>query len=159
MVLKKIPESPLVSKEIKPVNPKGNQFWIFIGRTDAEAETPILWPPDVKKRCIGKDPSSGKDWRQREKGKTENEMVGWHHWLDGHEFEQALGVGDVQGSLVCFSPWGCKDLDMTEWLDWTELIKKLWAKVIILKVSFICHNSCELKYSIFSPQVYNSDMQ
>ena len=87
VVLEKSLESPLDCKEVQTVNPKGNQFWIFIGRTDAEAETPILWPPDVKKRCIGKDPSSGKDWRQREKGKTENEMVGWHHWLDGHEFE------------------------------------------------------------------------
>jgi len=90
---------------IKPVNPKGNQSWIFIGRTDAEAEAPILWPPDVKNWLTGKDPDAGKDWRKEEKGMTENEMVGWHHRLNGHEFEKAPGVGDGQGSLVCCSPW------------------------------------------------------
>ena len=104
VVLEKTPENPSDCKEIQSVHPKGNQSWIFIGRTDAEAETPILWPPDVKKWLIGKDPDAGKDWRQ-EKGMTEDEMVGWHHQLDGHEFEQALGVGDGQGSLVCCSPW------------------------------------------------------
>ena len=92
-------ESPLDFKETKPDHPKGNQSWIFIGRTDAEAETPILWPPDVKSWLIGKDPDAGKDWRQEEKGMTEDEMVGWHHWLNRHEFEQAPGVGDGQGSL------------------------------------------------------------
>ena len=102
----------------EPVHPKGNQSWIFIGRTDAEAETSILWPPDVKNWLIGKDPDAGKDWRQEEKGTTEDEMVGWHHWLYGHEFEQALGIGDGQGSLVCCSPWGCKESDTTEWLNW-----------------------------------------
>ena len=100
------------------VNPKGNQSWIFIGRTDAEAETPMLWPPDVKNWLTGKDSDAGKDWRQEEKGTTEDEMVGWLHWLDGHEFEQVLGVGDGQGSLVCCSPWGCKELDTTEQLNW-----------------------------------------
>jgi len=114
-------ESPLDCKDIKPVHPKGNQSWIFIGRTDAKAEPPILWTPDVKKWFTGKDPDSGKDWRQEEKGTTENEMVGWHHWLHGHEFEQAPGVGDGQGILACCSPWGCKESDMTEWLNWTEL--------------------------------------
>jgi len=104
--------------KIKPVSPKGNQSWIFIGWTDAEAEAPILWPPDEKNWLIGKDPDAGKDWRQEEKGMTEDEMVGWHHWLEGHEFEQAPGVGDGQGSLACCSPWGCKELDMTEWLNW-----------------------------------------
>ena len=113
-------ESPLDCKEIKPVNPKGNQSWLFIGRTDVEAEAPILWPPDVKNCLIGKDPDAGKDWRQEEKGKTEDEMVGWHHQLDGHEFEQALGVGDGQGILVCFSPRGHKESDTTEQLNWTE---------------------------------------
>ena len=97
-------ESPLNYKEIKPVNPKGNQLWIFIGRTDTEAEAPILWPPDVKNRLIENDPDAGKDWRQEEGGMTEDEMVGWHHWLDGHEFEQAPGVGHGQGSLACCSP-------------------------------------------------------
>ena len=96
--------SPLDYKEIKPVNLKGNQPWLFIGRTDAEAEAPILWPPDVKNWLIGKDPDAGKDWRQEEKGTTKNEMVGWHHWLNGHEFEQAPGVGDQQGGLACCSP-------------------------------------------------------
>ena len=98
-------ESPLDCKEIKPVNSKGYQPWMFIGRTDAKAETPVLWPPDAKNRLFGKDPDAGRDWRQ-EKGTTEDEMVGWHHWLNGHEFEQAPGVGDRQGSLACYSPWG-----------------------------------------------------
>jgi len=120
MVLEKILESPLDCREIQPVSPQGNQLWIFIGRTDAKAEVPILWPPDVKNGLIGKDPDAGKDWRQEEKGVTEDEMVGWHHVLDGHEFEQAPGVGDGQGSLACFILWGCKEWDMTEWLNWTE---------------------------------------
>ena len=99
VVLEKTLETPLDCKEIKPVNSKGNQFWIFIGRTDAEDETPILWPPDVNNWLIWKDLDAGKDWRQEEKGTTEDEMVGWHHWLDGHEYEQALEVGDGQGGL------------------------------------------------------------
>ena len=104
VVLEKTLERPLGSNEIQPVHPEGNQSWVFTGRTDAEAKTPILWPPDVKNWLIGKDPDAGKDWRREEKGMTEDEMVGWYHWLDGHEFEQALGVGDGQGSLVCYSP-------------------------------------------------------
>ena len=104
----------------KPVNPKGNQSWIFIRRTDVEAETPILWPFDVKNWFIWKDPDAGKDWRREEKGMTEDEMVGWHHRLNGHEFEWTLGVGDGQGSLACCSSWGHKELDMTEQLNWTE---------------------------------------
>ena len=118
VVLERTLESPLDCKEIKPVNPKGNQSWIFIGRTDAEAEAPILWPPDVKNWLNGKDPDAGKDWRQEEKGTTEDEMAGWHHWLDRHEFEQAPGVGDGQGSLACCSPWGRNESEMTEWLNW-----------------------------------------
>ena len=106
MVLEKTLESPLASKEIKPVNPKGNQPLIFIGRTDAEAETPILWPPDAKNWLIWKDPDAGKDWRWEEMVKTEDETVGWHHWLSGHRFEQVLGDGEGQGSLVCCSLWG-----------------------------------------------------
>ena len=105
----------------QPFHPKGNQSWIFIGRTDAEAEAPILWPPDAKNWCIGKDPGAGKDWRQEEKGTTEDEMVGWHHQLDGHECKQAPGVGDGQWGLACCSPWGHKELDTTEQLNWTEL--------------------------------------
>ena len=121
VVLEKSLESPLDCKGIKPVNPKGNQSWIFIGRTDAEAETAILWSPDVKNWFIGKDPDAGQDWRREEKGLTEDEMVGWHHWLDGHEFDQALGVGDQQGVLACCISQSCKELHMTEQLNWTEL--------------------------------------
>ena len=120
MVLEKTLESPLDCKQIQPVYPKGNQSWIFIGRTDAEAETPILWPPDVKNWLTRKDPNAGKDWSQ-EKGTTEGETFGWHHWVDGHEFEQALGVGDGQGSLACYSPWGHKESDMTERVNWTDI--------------------------------------
>ena len=93
---------------------------MFIGRTDAETEAPIPWPPDAKNWLTGKDPDAGKDWRQEEEGTTENEMVGWHHHLDGQEFEQALGVGDGHGSLECFSPWGYKEKDITERLNWTD---------------------------------------
>ena len=119
MVLEKTLESPLDCKDIKPVNPKESQSWIVIGRTDAEAEAPILWPPDAKNWLIGKDPDAGNDWRQEEKGATEDEMVEWHHWLDGHKFEQALGVGDGQGSLACCIPWGHKESK-----NWTEQAMK-----------------------------------
>ena len=115
VMLEKTLENPLACKKIKPVNNKG----IFIGRTDSEAEAPILWSPYMKKWLIGKDPIAGKYWRQ-EKEMTEDEMVGWHHQLDGHEFEQALGVGDGQEGLACCSPWGCKESDTIEWLNWTE---------------------------------------
>ena len=117
VVLEKTLESPLDSKEIKPVHPKGNQSWIFFGRTDAEAKAPILLPPDVKSSLIRKDPDIWKDWRQEEKGMTEDEMVGWHHWLNGHEFEQALGDDEGQASLECCSPWGLKELGTTEKLQ------------------------------------------
>ena len=120
VVLAKTLESPLGCKEIQPVHPKGDQSWIFIGRTDAEA--PILWPPDGENWLLRKDPDARKDWRQEEKGTTENEMVGWHHQLNGHEFERALGVGDGQGSLACCSPWCHRELDTTEWLNWTQKI-------------------------------------
>ena len=116
-------------KEIKPVNPKENQSWIFIGKTDAEAETPIHWPPHAKNWPIGKDPDAGKDWRQEEKGTTEDEMVGWHHQLDGHEFEHPL-VGDRLGSLASCSPWGHKESDTTEWMNWTEELFYFFSKVI-----------------------------
>ena len=125
VVLEKTLESPLDYKEIKPVNPKGNQSWIFIGRTDAETEASILWPPDVKNQLIGKDPDVGKHWGQEEKGMTEVEIVGWHHWLNGHGFEQALGGSEGQRSLVCCSPWGWKESDVTEWENnnWESEIK------------------------------------
>ena len=119
VVLEKTLESPLDCKEIKAVNTKRNQSWIFIGRTDAEAETPILWPTHSKNWLIVKDPDAGKGWRQ-EKGTTEDEMVGCHHLLDEHESEQAPEVGDRQGGLVCCSPWGHKESDTTERLNWTE---------------------------------------
>ena len=116
VVLEKTLESLMDCKEIKPVNTKGNESWIFIGETDAEAEAPILRPPDVKSRLTGKDPDDGKDWRHEEKGTTENEIVGWHHWLNGHEFKQAPGDAEGQGSLAWCNPWGCKESDTTDWL-------------------------------------------
>ena len=103
VVLEQTLESPLDCKEIQPVNSKGNQSWIFIGRTDAEAETPILWPPDAESQFIRKDTDAGKNWRWEEKGMTEDEMAGWHHWLNAHEFERAPGVGGGQGNLACCS--------------------------------------------------------
>ena len=117
VVLEKTLESPLDCKEIKPVSPKGNQSWLFTGRTDDEAEALILWPSDVKNWLTGKDPDAGKDWGQEEKGATEDEMVGWPHWLNGHEFEWSLGDREGQGSLVCCSPWGCKESDTPEQLN------------------------------------------
>ena len=132
----------LERKKIKPNNPKGNQLWIFIGWTDAEA--PILWPSDVKNWLIGKDPDAGKDWRQKEKGKTEDEMVGWHHQLDGHEFEQTLGAGDGQGGVACCSPCGCKALDTTELLNWTEphLQNMVTSSAFIFFWSLSEHSKC-----------------
>ena len=128
VALEKTLESPLDCKEIQPANPKGTQSWIFIGRTDAEAETPILWPPDAKSWLIWKDPDAGKDWREekgedcrRKKGWQRIKMVGWHHQLDGCQFEETLGVGDGQGSLVCCSLWGHKELDTPEHLNRPEL--------------------------------------
>ena len=113
VVLENTLESPLDCKEIQSVHPKWNQSWIFMGRTDAEAETLILWPPDTKSWLIWKDPNAGKDRRQEEKRMTEDKIIEWHHWLNGHEFEWTLGVGDRQGGLACCSPWGRKELDMT----------------------------------------------
>ena len=127
VVLEKTLESPLDCKEIQPVHPKGNQSWIFIGRIDAEAETPIPWPPDAKNWLTEKDLDAGTDWRrEEEKGTIEDEMVGWHHRLNGHEFKQALGVGDGQGSLACCSPWGHKESDTTEQqLNWGVVSKAM----------------------------------
>ena len=121
VVLEKTLKSPLDCKEIQLVHPKGDQSWVFIGRTDVEAETPILWPPDAKCWLIWKDPDAGKDWGQEEKGTTEEEIVGWHHRLDGHGFGWTPGVGDGQGGLACCNSWGSKELDTTEELNWTEL--------------------------------------
>ena len=118
VVLEKTLESPFDCKELEPVHPKGNQSWIVTGKTDAEAETPTLWPPDEKNWLIGKYPDSEKDWSWEEKGTTEDEMLGCHHWLGGHEFEQASGVGGGQGILALCSPWGHKESNMAEWLNW-----------------------------------------
>ena len=124
VVLEKAVESPLDCEEIQPVHPKGDQSWVFTGRSDVEAETPILRPPHAKSWLIGKDPDAGRDWEQEEKGTTEDEMAGWHHWLDGHESEWTLGVDDGQG-LTCCNSWGHKESDMTERLNWTELKEKM----------------------------------
>ena len=127
VVLEKTLESPLGCKEIQPVHPKGDQSWVFIARTDVEAETPILWLPDAKSWLIWQDLDAGKDWGQEEKGMTEDEMVGWHHQLDGLGFGWILGVGDRQGGLACCGSWGCRESEMTEWLNWTELNNQsLW---------------------------------
>ena len=120
VVLEKTPESPLDCKEIQPVHSKGNQSWVFFGRTDAEVETPILWPSHVKSWLIGKDPDAGRDWGQKEKGTTEDKMAEWHHWLDGHESGWTPGVGDGQGGLACCDSWGHKESDATEGLNWTD---------------------------------------
>ena len=133
VVLEKTLESALDCKKIQPVHPKGDQSWVFIGRTNVETETPILWRPDVKNWLFWKDPDVGKDWRQEEKGTAEDEMVGWHHQLNGQEFESTLGVGDGQGDLVCCSPWSHKESDTTDQLSWSELktkpdgFDKLWS--------------------------------
>ena len=129
VVLEKTLESPLDCKEIQPVPFKGDQSWVFIGRTDVEAETPILWPPHMKSWLIWKDPDAGRDWGKEAKGTTEDEMAGWHHWLDGHEFGWTPGVGDGQGGLACCGSWGHKESDMTERLNWTELLHIIRHKI------------------------------
>ena len=121
VVFEKTLESPLDCKETQPVHSEGDQPWIFFGGNDAEAETPVLWPPHAKIWLIGKDSDAGRDWGQEEKGTTEDEMAGWHHWLDRRESEWTPGVGDRQGGLVCCDSWGCKESDTTERLNWTEL--------------------------------------
>ena len=131
VVLEKALQSPLDCKEIQPVNSKGSQSWIFIGRTDAEAETPILWPPDGKSWLSWKDPDAGKHWRLEEKGMTEDEMVRWYYWLDEQGFEQALGVYVGQGSLACCRPWGCKESDTNEGLNWVKLFSETIHKSIL----------------------------
>ena len=135
VVLEKTLENPLDCEEIKPVNPKGNNSWVFIGRTDAAS--PILCPPDAGSQLIGKDPDAGKDWQQKEKGSAEDEMVRKHHPLNGHEFEQTLGDSEGQQSLACCSPWGHKESDTTEWLNWTELNPALPVGTVLC-----CVNKC-----------------
>ena len=121
-MLEKTLKSPLDCKEIQPVHSEGDQPWDFFGRTDAEAETPVLWPPHAKSWLIGKDSDAGRNWGQEEKGTTEDEMAGWHHWLNGCESGWTPGVGNGQGGLVCCDSWGHKESDTTERLNWTELI-------------------------------------
>ena len=144
LVLEKTLESPLDWVDIKQINPKGNQPWIFIGRTGAEAEAPILWPPDVKNWLIGKDPHAGKDWRQKEKRVTEDETVGWHHQFNGHELGQSLGDSEGQGGLVCYSPWGHKELDMTYRMNWTELIS-FYSMVTLLQQPGLTNRTTRLR--------------
>ena len=129
--LEKNLESPLVCKEIQPVHPKGDRSWLFIGRTDVEAETPIFWSPHVKSWLIRKDPDAGKDWGQEEKGTTEEEMVGWHHQLNGHGFWWTPGVGGGYGGLACCGSWGCKESDTTERLNWLIIVLKLQELLIL----------------------------
>ena len=151
VVLAKTLESSLNYREFQPASPKGNQPWIFIGRTDAEAESPTLWPPDLKSQFIGKDHDAGKDWGQEEKGATEDEMVGWPHRLNGHEFEQIPGDSEGWGSLACCSPWGCKELDTTEQLknknsinnNWHFTVEYIW----ILSMFIWC--PCLIKYCTY----------
>ena len=121
VVLEKTLDSPLDCKEIQPVHSEGDQPWVFSGRNDAKAETPVLWPPHAKSWLIGQHSDAGRDWGQEEKGMAQDEMAGWHHRLDGRESEWTLGVGDGQGGLACCDSWGRKESDMTEWLNWTEL--------------------------------------
>ena len=120
VVLEKTLESPLDCKEIQPVHAK-DRSWVFFGRIDAKAETPVLWPSHAKSWLIGKDSDAGRDWEQEEKGTTEDEMAGWHHWLNGHQFKQVLGIGGGQGSLAFCNPWDRKESDTTERMNWTEL--------------------------------------
>ena len=146
-MLEKTLESPLDCKEIQPVHPKGDQSWVFTERTDVEAETPILWPPDVKSWLIWKDHYAGKDWGQEEKGRTENEMVGWHHRHNGHGFGWTLGVGDGQGGLTCCGLWDHKESDKTEWLNWTELY------IYVLCLDLYCVSKpIKLKYMFLTTQ-------
>ena len=138
VVLEKTLESPLDCKDIQPIHSEGDQPWDFFGRNDAKAETPVLWPPHAKSWLIGKDSDAGSDWGQ-EKGTTEDEMGGWHHWLDGHESDWTPGVGDGQGGLACCSAWGHKESDTTERLNGTELkLKDFWFNWIFLnKITFL----------------------
>ena len=138
MMLEKTLRSPLDCKEIQPVHPKGVQFWVFFGRTDAKAETPILWLLHAKTWLIGKDSDAGRDWGQEEKRTTEDEMAGWHHRLDGHEFGWTPGAGNGRGGLACCDSWGHKELDMTEWLNWTELKHNVTFFWLDTKI-YICH--------------------
>ena len=162
VVLEKTLESPLDCKEIQPVNPKRNQSWIFIGRTDVEAETPILWPRDVKNWLTGKDPDAGKDWRQEEKGMTEDEMVRCHHWLNGHKFEQTLEDSERQGSLACCSPWDHKESDIIWWPKTIRIIILKLFMVVNKRKQFKCPsdewiNVCSISIQQYSIQTWEKE--
>ena len=149
VVLEKTLESPLACKEIISVHPNGNQSWVFIGRTDAEAETPVLWPSHVKSWLIGKDLDAGRDCGQEEKGRTEDEMAGWHHWLNAHESEWTPGVGDGQGGLACCDSWGHKELDTSERLSWTEY-SIVW--IIYICLCCCCYLVAKLCLTVCDPK-------
>ena len=157
VVLEKTLESPLDCKEIQPVHPKGDQSWMFIGGTDAEAETPIFWPPYAKSWLIGKDPDAEGDWGQEEKGTTEDEMAGWHHGLNGHGFEWTPGVGDGQGGLVCCDSWGRKESDTTEQLNWTEWVLHLsfLAALVVVEASVQFPSTQSHKWLWWTKSSYN----
>ena len=150
-MLEKTLESPLDRKEIQPVHSERDQPWEFFGRNDAKAETPVLWPPHAKSWLIGRDFDAGRDWGQEEKGTTEDEMAGWHHWLDGREFEWTPGVGDGQRGLACCDSWGCKESDTTERLNWTELTDLHYMNPDIshksMKREFSPHSFCLFVFS------------
>ena len=152
MVLEKSLESPLNCKEIQPVHAKENQSWVIIERTDVENETPILWPPDAKSWLIWKDPDTRKDWRQEEKGTTEDEMFGWHHLLNGHEFESTLGISDGQGGLACCTPWGHKELSTIEQLNWTDWTN--WDSILKSGDITMLTKVCIVKAMAFSVVMY-----
>ena len=151
VVLEKTLESPLDCKEIQPVHTEGDQPWDFFGRNDAETETPVLWPPHVKSWLTGKDSDAWRDWGQEEKGMTEHEMAGWHHWLNGCESEWTLGVGDGQGGLACCDSWGRKESDMTEWLNWTNYqthSHNIKFKITELVIRFSRRRNCPKHYTV-----------
>ena len=167
VVLEKTLESPLDCKEIQPVHSKGDQSWVFFGRNDAEAETPVLWLPHAKSWLIGKDSDAGRDWGQEEKGMTEDEMAGWHHGLDGRESEWTPGLGDGQGGLACCDSWGRKELDTTERLKWTELIvtpvlwsrqPNLWQQLLILACEDCLLSHSASRYPGFQRQRHRSTL-
>ena len=156
VVLEKTPESPLDCKEIQPAHSEGDQSWVFFGRNDAEAETPVLWPPHAKSWLIGKDSDAGRDWGQKEKGTAEDEMAGWHHWLDGRESGWTPGVGDGQGGLACCDSLGRKELDTTEWLNWTCFDLCIHYKMIttIMLINTL-NNSCSYLFVLFDENTWD----
>ena len=157
MVLEKTLESPLDCKEIQPVHSEGDQLWDFFGRNDAKAETPVLWPPHAKSWLIGKDSHVGRDWGQEEKGTTEDEMAGWHHWLDGRESGWTPGVGDGQGGLACCDSWGRKESDTTERLNWTQLTEtEIWWRLNVIRVNSSLHYVIKEVFIILCNNMPNS---